>query len=70
MTIETIIICIAAVIAMAAVYSSGKDEGYKKGYSDAMNGTDKMKLVEFDDGTRDWYLTKHLKHIDHHKVIK
>lgn len=47
------------------------DEGYKDGQVDAINGKIVYKLVEFADGTREYYKECELKDlIEEHKIIE
>lgn len=54
---------------MILSYSSAKETFYKKGQIDAINGNIKYKLVEFEDGERQYCHVDELKDVAPHKII-
>jgi len=69
---EAILISVALIICFFVLFLYGKiaqEEGYKKGQIDYKNGIDKFTLIEFEDGTREYYKKSELKDLKVHKEI-
>jgi hypothetical protein len=57
-TISVIVIIgvfVSFIAVIILVIKEADDTGYKHGQIDALNGIQKYKLIEFSDGTRDYY---------------
>lgn len=62
------ILVFAALMILVVIAFSG--DAYKQGQIDAINGKIKYKLVEFPDGSREYYQEKELRDLKEHKIIK
>jgi len=57
-TFSTIVIVgvfVSFIAVIILLIKEADDTGYKQGQVDALNGIQKYKLIEFPDGTRDYY---------------
>lgn len=69
-TIGLIISSIFLVVMLFSLMYISAEDGYKKGQIAALNDKQEYRLVEFEDGTRDYYKESELKDLIPHKVIK
>jgi hypothetical protein len=68
-TVLFIFFTVWAFVLMILVNKAGYDNGYKKGQVEALNGNIEFVLVEFKDGSRDYYKRSELKNLVEHKII-
>ena len=68
--ITVTIVVLISTVGMILISNIRYQEGYKNGQSDALSGKQKYRLVEFEDGTREYRKESELKDLITHKIIK